>query len=156
MPAAAPPGVAHKLAGAACHDDRSPVSEEWASRDAVRRDPRLDQQLQRRIRAVATTETFADVASVLPVTASTSSAVPQWLVIEILWFAEHLYGVLISRARAIDVVGSLEPGELFVITMKPIQFCPMVQPYAGRDTRAMPLEAWAPDRRPAAPRRESL
>jgi pimeloyl-ACP methyl ester carboxylesterase len=69
----------------------------------------------KRIRAVVTTETFTNVASVLPAAAAASSGLPLWLVEPVLWFAEHLHGVPISQARAIDVVGALEPGELFVI-----------------------------------------
>lgn len=69
----------------------------------------------RRIRAVVTTETYADVAGVLPAAAAASSGMPAWLTAAVLWFAEHLHGIPISKARAIDVVGSLEPGELFVI-----------------------------------------
>jgi alpha/beta superfamily hydrolase len=69
----------------------------------------------KRIRAVVTNETYTDVASVLPAAMSASSGLPQWLAEPILWFAEHLHGVPISKARGIDVVGGLEPGALFVI-----------------------------------------
>lgn len=69
----------------------------------------------KRIRAVVTTETYTDIASVLPAAVSASSGMPSWLVDPVLWFMEHLHGVPISQARAIDVVGSLEPGLLFVI-----------------------------------------
>ena len=69
----------------------------------------------KRIRGVVTTETFTDVASVLPNAAAASSGLPQWMLQPILWFAENLHGVPISKARGIEVVGSLEPGELFVI-----------------------------------------
>lgn len=68
-----------------------------------------------RIRAVVTTETYTDVASVLPAAASAASGLPPWMLDPILWFAEHLHGVPLSQARAIDVAGGLDAGELLVI-----------------------------------------
>jgi pimeloyl-ACP methyl ester carboxylesterase len=69
----------------------------------------------RRIRAVVTTETFTDAASVLPAAVAASSGMPEWLAKIILWFLENLHGVPISRARGVDAAQSLEPGELLVI-----------------------------------------
>lgn len=74
---------------------------------AATRDPR--------IRAVVTNETYAEAASVLPAAVAASGGLPEWLARSILWFSEHLHGVPISQARAIDVVGSLEVGTLLVI-----------------------------------------
>jgi pimeloyl-ACP methyl ester carboxylesterase len=68
-----------------------------------------------RIRAVVTTETYAEAASVLPTAIAAGGGIPEWLVRPILWFAEHLHGVPISQARAIGVAGALQPGELLVI-----------------------------------------
>lgn len=91
----------------------------------------------KRIRAVVTTETFTDVASVLPNAAAASSGMPLWFVEPVLWFAENLHGVPISKARAIDVVGSLEPGSLLVIHNEADPIVPMGQAWL--------LAAAAPD-----------
>lgn len=68
-----------------------------------------------RIRAVVTTDTYAEIASVLPAAVAASSGMPEWLARVVLWFLEHLHGAPISRARAIDVAPRLEPSELLVI-----------------------------------------
>jgi pimeloyl-ACP methyl ester carboxylesterase len=69
----------------------------------------------KRIRAVVTNETYAEAAPIMPAAVSASSGLPPAIAKAVLWFAEHLHGMPISKARAVDAAASLEPGQLFVI-----------------------------------------
>ena len=55
----------------------------------------------RRLEAVVTTDTFAEVRPVAPSFLSASTGLPRLLVVPLLWSAEHLHGVPLARSRAI-------------------------------------------------------
>src|SRR5437667_12716523 len=62
-----------------------------------------------RLEAVVTTDTFTDVRSVAANFVSAQTGLPVFVVVPLLWSAEHLHGVPLSRGRAIDVVGAIPP-----------------------------------------------
>jgi len=69
----------------------------------------------RRLEAVVTTDTFAEARGVAANFVSASTALPRFLVVPLLWSAEHLHGMPLGRGRAIDVVGAIPPRPALLI-----------------------------------------
>jgi len=81
-----------------------------------------------RLEAVVTTDTFTDVRSVAANFVSAQTGLPVFVVVPLLWSAEHLHGVPLSRGRAIDVVGAIPPRPVLLIQnaedpIVPVEHC---------------------------------
>jgi len=101
---------------------------------AAARDPRVE--------AVVSDATFTDVASITPNFAQAATGLPAALFgAPFLWSAQHLHGLTLDRARAIDVIGGLAPRPVLLIHDQDDPIVPVEQALAL--ARAYPgAELW--------------
>jgi pimeloyl-ACP methyl ester carboxylesterase len=75
---------------------------------AMAREPRLE--------AVVSDSTFTDIGSITANFGHAATGLPTVLfTAPFRWSAQHLHGVVLDRARAIDIVGSLSPRPLLIV-----------------------------------------
>ncbi|MEO8603939.1 MAG: alpha/beta fold hydrolase [bacterium] len=75
---------------------------------AAARDPRLE--------AVISDATYTDIKSITPAFAHAATGLPALLFgAPFIWSAEHLHGVRLDQARAIDIMGTLAPRPVLLI-----------------------------------------
>ncbi|MDX2168115.1 MAG: alpha/beta fold hydrolase [Deltaproteobacteria bacterium] len=69
-----------------------------------------------RLQAVVSDATYTDTVSITPAFAHASTGLPAWLFgAPFLWSAQHLHGLQVDRARAVDVIGALAPRPVLLI-----------------------------------------
>jgi dipeptidyl aminopeptidase/acylaminoacyl peptidase len=69
-----------------------------------------------RLQAVVSDATYTDAASITPGFAHASTGLPDFLFgAPFLWSAQHLHGLHVDRARAVDVIGSIAPRPVLLI-----------------------------------------
>jgi pimeloyl-ACP methyl ester carboxylesterase len=75
---------------------------------AAARDPRLE--------AVISDSTYTDIASITPAFAHAATGLPSLLFgAPFIWSAQHLHGLALDQAHAVDVIGSLAPRPVLLI-----------------------------------------
>ena len=112
---------------------------------AAARDPRIE--------AVVSDGTFTDVASITPTFAQAATGLPAAMFgAPFLWSAQHLHGLTLDRARAIDVIDDVAPRPVLLIHDQDDPVVPVEQ--ARALARAYPgAELWV-TQSPAAARQE--